>query len=150
MKDSEVCNIDLCEDIANHQISADYLSSYKNTMKQKLRNRLLVELDNIDFNISNHVANNLHSQIAKEVTSEVVNDWYNQSKIFLHVMSTERAIIPIDYLIIAPDLKIYKQALINKLGSRYNPTLINSEDKYQIAMIQLAALSADECVILNE
>lgn len=150
LKDSEVCNIDLCEDIANHQISADYLSSYKNTMKQKLRNRLLVELDNIDFNISNHVANNLHSQIAKEVTSEVVNDWYNQSKIFLHVMSTERAIIPIDYLIIAPDLKIYKQALINKLGSRYNPTLINSEDKYQIAMIQLAALSADECVILNE
>lgn len=149
LKNSEICNIDLCEDIANHQISADYLSSYKNIMKQKLKDRLLSELDNINFNISNHVANKFHSQVAKEVTSEVIDDWYNQSKIFLHIMSTERAIIPIEYMIIAPNLEIYKQGLVSKLSTSHNPTLINSEDKYQMAMIQMAALSVDECVILN-
>lgn len=150
IRDSEVCNIDLCEDIANYQISADYLSSYKNVMKQKLKDKLLFELDNINFNISNHVVNNFYSKIAKEVTSAVIDDWYNQSKIFLHVMSTERAVIPIEYMIIAPNVETYKQTLINKLAVRYNPTLINLENNYQMTMIQTAALSADECVILNE
>lgn len=150
LKDSEVCDIDLCEDLANHQISVDYLSSYKNTMKQKLKDRLLSELDNINFNISNHVANNFHSQIAKEVTSEIINDLYNQSKIFLHVMGIERAVIPIEYMIIAPNIDIYKQGLINKFATRSNITLINSDDKYQMTMIQMAALSANECVIFNK
>jgi len=150
LRDSEICNIDLFEDIANHQISIDYLSLYKNTLKQKLKTKLLSELENINFNISNHVANNYHSQIAKEITSEIINEWYNESKIFLHIMSPNRPIIPIEYLIFAPNSEVYKQELINKLSSGHNPTLINSEDKYQIAMIQLAALSVDECVILNK
>ena len=150
LRDSEICNIDLFEDIANHQISIDYLSLYKNTLKQKLKTKLLSELENINFNISNHVANNYHSQIAKEITSEIINEWYNESKIFLHIMSPNRPIIPIEYLIFAPNSEVYKQELINKLSFGHNPTLINSEDKYQIAMIQLAALSVDECVILNK
>ena len=119
-------------------------------MKQKLKDRLLSELDNINFNISNHVANNFHSQIAKEVTSEIINDLYNQSKIFLHVMGIERAVIPIEYMIIAPNIDIYKQGLINKFATRSNITLINSDDKYQMTMIQMAALSANECVIFNK
>lgn len=141
--------IDLCDDIDNHDISPEYLSKYKDGLKNKLKGLLLGSLERINFDISAHVAEDLHNDLARSVDAELLAEWNAQAQVPIHVQSTERAVVPTDDNVLAPNVNVWGPKVSRKIGSIAS-SVIGSEDSYRMTLVHTAALSFDECVALRQ
>lgn len=148
IKESYICDLELCKNISQHKIDADYLSSFKAQMRNELKTSLLEKLKNIDFSIAAHVADNSFSNIALDIDSEFVKDFMYQSKIFMQIQSTNRPIIETSDIIFAPDMDKWHIKLANKISGIY-PDYIPCEDKYRMTLLRMVPLSFDECVLFK-
>lgn len=148
VKESSICEIDLCKNISQHTIDADYLSTFKKQMRQELKAALVKKLEDIEFSITAHVADNSFSSIAVDIDTEFIRNLMHQSKMFLHIQSTntDRAIINTSDLIFAPDIDKWQGKLSRKFNGIY-PEYIKSEDKYRITLMRMVPLYFSECVI---
>lgn len=146
---SKVCDIDLCKDLDNHQISAEYLSEYKNDLKKELTSRLIALLEKISFNISEHVASGKFSNIVKDVDGALINNWHTQANIFLHVKSNDRPIITPNNIVLAPNLNIVHKLLSKKLEKMY-ALFVESDDNYKMTLVSVITLKFEECVALHD
>lgn len=149
ISNSKVCDIDLCKDLDNHQISAEYLSEYKNNLKKELTSRLMNLLEKISFNISEHVICAKFSNLAKEIDTELINNWHNQANIFLHVRSNERPIITPNNIVFAPNLNNVQMQLSKKLEKMY-ASFVESDDNYKMTLASIITLKFEECVALHD
>ena len=111
LRNSGVCDVDLCEDITNHQISTDYLLEYKNNLKKKLSSQLINHLEELSFNLSEHVADGKFSNLIKEIDLDLIDKWQYQSNIFLHVESNERPIIIPNNIVFGYNSNLRKQVV---------------------------------------
>lgn len=149
LRNSQVCNIDLCADITNHQISADYLSEYQNNLKRELKDRLLSHIDTtVSFNISEHVANDEFSNLSKPTDMKMIDDWQRQANVFVHVRSNERPMLIPNNIVFAHDYSTYSNKLYGKL-SKIQPSFEEYDDKYKMTMLSIIALSFEECVVFQ-
>lgn len=145
ISNSKVCDVDLCADISNHQISADYLAEYKSNMKKELTTRLISVLEKISFNISEHVTSGKFSNLAKDVNADLINSWQSQAKIFLQVKSNDRPVISPNNIVFAPNLKTVYIDLSKKLEKLY-ASLVDTEDNYKMTLVSVVTLKFEECV----
>jgi len=148
LRQNDICEVDLCEDIDNHRIEADYLKSYKNRLFDKVARNLLTDRVLSDFNISAHVVDDRFSEIAVPVTRDLVVDIDNKSDLFLHIRSDKRGEILRSTGIYAPSLDYYKDNLRKKLG-KYSEPYFESNDKYGLQFVKTATLWFEECVMLR-
>ena len=148
ISNSKVCDIDLCSDIANHQISADYLADYKSRLKKELTDRLMSFLEKISFNISEHVTSGRFSNLAKDIDTALINNWHSQANIFLHVKSNDRPIITPNNIVFAPNLNVVHVELSKKLEKMY-ASFVDSDDKFKMTLASIITLKFDECVTLQ-
>ena len=148
ISNSKVCDIDLCSDIANHQISADYLADYKSRLKKELTDRLMSFLEKISFNISEHVTSGRFSNLAKDIDTALINNWHSQANIFLQVKSNDRPIITPSNIVFAPNLNVVHVELSKKLEKMY-ASFVDSDDKYKMTLASIITLKFDECVTLQ-
>ena len=146
ISDSSVCEIDLCEGIEGHEVTAEYLGAYKYRIKEKLVRRLEEMMKKIDFNMSEHVATNKFPEIVSEIDAETLNSWNRQAGIFLYVKSNERAVIPTDNLCFASNLKATRNNLSKKLNNLDVSSYGESDDRYKITLVRVATLDFEECV----
>ena len=145
---SKVCDVDLCKDIANHQISADYLAEYKSNLKKELTERLMGFLEKISFNISEHITSGKFNNLAKDINNELINNWHSQANIFLHVKSNERPIITPNNIVFAPNLSVVHHELSRKLEKLY-ASFVANDDNYKMTVASIVTLKFDECVALH-
>lgn len=146
LRNSGVCDVDLCEDITNHQISTDYLLEYKNNLKKKLSSQLINHLEELSFNLSEHVADGKFSNLIKEIDLDLIDKWQYQSNIFLHVESNERPIIIPNNIVFGYNSNLIGNKLSNKLR---NATFEDYDDRYNILLTSVVTLSFDECVVFK-
>ena len=143
---SQVCEIDLCEGIEGHEITAEYLGSYKAKIKEKFVQRLEDMMTKINFNMSEHVATNKFPEIVDAIDAEILNSWNRQAGIFLHVKSNERAVINTDNLCFASNLRATKNNLTSKLNNLDISSYGECDDRYKITLVRVATLAFEECV----
>lgn len=145
---SKVCDIDLCEDIANYQISVDYLAEYKSRLKKELTERLTGILEKISFNISEHMTLGKFSNLARDIDAGLINNWHSQANIFLHVKSNERPMITPNNIVFAPNLNVVHIDLTKKLDKMY-ASFVDYDDKYKMTLASVVTLKFEECVALQ-
>lgn len=148
LKNSMVCNIDLCEDLENHVIGLEYLSEYKKNIRKVLKEHIVNNLENMEFNLTSHVAENQYADVAVDINTDFVRDWVEQSLLFVQINSKDRAVINSSTLVFAPDVDRWRINLSRKFNGIY-PDYINSENKYRMTLFRMASLSFDECVIFS-
>lgn len=100
--DDDVCLINFCENVENHQIDAEYAKQYIKDMTLKIKNRLAHHKDIAEFNIDSHINSNSGASIAKVIKnvakvgdSEIsLQNLIRRSGHFVHTNSVERGVIP--------------------------------------------------------
>ena len=147
LKDDPELMIDFCADISNYKVNMEAISKYKESLNQKVIDKLLTRKEIRDFDISNHIANNAYPDIAVGVNRELVATLDKQSGIFLSVNSKERGMIVPSTAIFAPSLGLYHEALRRKLG-KYSEPYFENFDKYRLVFLKTATVWFRECVNL--
>lgn len=147
--DSFVQEVDLCENINDYQMSAEFLAVYQADVKEKIQKRLLDKLNAMLLDVSEHVASNKYTNMMKEVDVQLLTDWNRQAGIFLHVRSNERALITTDNNIFASSLNVTRHNLLRRLQSMDISSIEETNDRYRITLLRVATLSFDECVALK-
>lgn len=146
ISESDVCELNLCENIDKYEITKEYLGEYKADLKKKLTEKLFVKMENIVFNISDHVATDKYSDIISIVDVEMLSKWNRLAGVFLHVKSNERAVIATDNLVFAPNLNATRRLLQNKMNNLQISSYIGTEDKYKMTLVRVATMKFNECV----
>lgn len=148
---SEVCEMDLCSDLDNYDISAEYLSDLKTNFINGLNMRLVSVLDDIRFDIADHAANNSFNNIAKEIDPNIIRDLDNQALMFVHIQSVERSTITsLNKLLFVPNINKWRNLLYKKFHSIDNPSFEGTDNLYRMTLLRTATLDFDECVALRQ
>lgn len=148
IRDTDICEVDLCQDIESHEIAAEYLAQYKERLKNNLENQLIAHLDKISFNISDHVISNAFPKLAIEITDGVISDWCRRANVFLHINSAERGVVPTRHYVFAYNMKNVQGKLRARLRQIY-PSMETTEDKYKLTLLAITPLKFDECVMFQ-
>ena len=150
LKSSEVCAMDVCENIENYEISADFLGKFKSDFTAEIMRRLIKSLEKVDFNMSAHLVEDAYEKLAKKVTPAELNALNYQANVFAHLNLQSRGDVAFSRVIFAPDLDSYRIPLAQKTSSACNmPDYRASEDKYRLTLLAVASLFYDECVLLR-
>lgn len=150
LRGSDVCDMDICDGLDQYEISADFLSRFKDNFTSKILKRLIKSLEDRGFNVSAHVADNSYSDLAKEVTQDMLESFNYQSNIFLHLKLHKRGDVPFTKKAFAPDLKNYEIALRGKLQAQCGmPDYVLSDDSYRLMLVSVVSLYYDECALLR-
>ncbi|MBE6210394.1 MAG: hypothetical protein E7130_02010 [Rikenellaceae bacterium] len=147
--------IDFADQIDTHQISEEYLNSYKSELHDKVMLQLINDPNLKEFDISCHIATDKFANIAKRITP-ISNDEESistenvkrQSDIFMHIRSLQRGVIMPSTYVFAPNCQKYGQQLRIKIG-RGMDSYLTTSDMYRIKMLQTINLYFDECVIFQ-
>ena len=148
LSNDDQLKIDLSEGIENHEITEEYLKSYKDSLFDKIARSLLSCRALTEFDISAHITDNRFSRIAIEVPRELIDDMDTRSDLFLHISSSERGEIIRSTGIYVPSVNVYKEKLRKKLG-KYSEPYFESNDKYRMVFVKTATLWFRECVMLR-
>ena len=150
LKSSEVCAMDICENIENYEISAEFLSKFKSDFSAEIMRRLIKSLEKVDFNMSAHLVENAYDKMAKKVTPTELNALNYQANVFVHLNLQNRGDVAFSRVLFAPDLDSYRIELIQKTSAVCSmPDYLPSEDKYRMTLLAVASLFYDECVLLR-
>lgn len=142
--------MDICDGLDQYEISADFLSRFKDNFTSKILKRLIKSLEDRGFNVSAHIADNSYSDLAKEVTQDMLESFNYQSNIFLHLKLHKRGDVPFTKKAFAPDLKNYETALRGKLQVQCGmPDYVLSDDSYRLMLASVVSLYYDECALLR-
>lgn len=148
LSDTDICSVDLCQDIESHEIAAEYLAKYKERLKKELEKQLSAHLDKSLFNLSEHVATNAFSKLAIPITDSVISEWCRKANVFLHINSAERGIVPTRHYVFAYNMTELQSKLSSKLGKIY-PSMEVSSDKYKLTLLSITPLKFEECVMFQ-
>jgi hypothetical protein len=146
LKASSVCEIDLCKDIENHVIDLDYLSEYKKGIRKVLKEQLVDALNDMGFNLSSHVTGNKFNEVAVEINQNIIQDWIEQSRLFVHIRTNNRTLVDYLTLVFANDANNNEQQIKDMVNDVY---VVSSDDRYRMTMLRFASLSFDECVMFQ-
>ncbi len=145
LKNDPDLQIDFCADISSYQITLESLAGYKETLVERIINKLIERREISTFDISGHVSANLYRDIAEEVDRKMATSLDDQSGIFLNVNSSERGIIVPSTSIFAPSLALFRDSLRKKLG-KYSEPYFESADRYRMTYLKTATVWFRECV----
>jgi len=148
LRQNEIFDIDLCEDIDNHKIEKDYLKEFKERLFDKIAKHLFSVLTLLNFDISAHIVDDRFSEIAKSITRDLVYKMDDKSDLFLNISSSERGEIIRSTGIYASSLNLYRDNMRKKLG-KYSEPYFETNDKYRLVFVKTATLWFKECVMLK-
>jgi C1A family cysteine protease len=146
--ETDICEVNLSQDINKHEIAADYLTNYKVNLKKNLQQQLTEHLEKINFNISDHAVANTYKELALPITNETFAEWMRKANTFLQINSTTSGVLPTRHYIFAYKMNEVQNQLSNKVNRIY-PTMVTSQDKYKMTLLSVTPLNFEECVLFQ-
>jgi hypothetical protein len=151
-KNNELCSVDFSKDIANHEISIDYLSEYRKTLENELKQRLLNFLEqNINYSVSAHTAYvpNIYQPMLDDISDPMLDNWKHQARIFLQINSHERPDITLNNVVLASNLKEVGQQLSRRLARLSLHNFVETDELYKMTLVSTVTLKFEECVMFQ-
>ena len=146
LKETEECNVDLCENIDKFVIDANFLANYKLGLRNKIIRILQNHLEKLDFSVTEHLIKDEFGYVAESINSNTLQQLLKNSNLFAYV----RTVSASAQSIVAPDTDKYESAVINRMSMLPGIVLIQSTNKYRLQLVNVQLLKYDEIVVLKD
>lgn len=143
LADDEVCDVNFCENIENHQIDDAYVQQYIKNLTLKIQQSMANHKDIAEFQIHTHISQNSGNKIARPVRNTIkveedeisLPNLIRRSGHFMHTNSIERGVIPEMAFSFMPE------------GGNGDFVIDN---QYMAVFMKLVCLEIDECVMFQK